>query len=275
MEKTGELVSIIVPVYQVKEYLDSCVQSLRSQTYRDIEIILIDDGSADGSGRLCDQYAKEDVRIKVLHQKNKGLSGARNEGLRLAAGEYIAFVDSDDVVSPDFIEELYTIMKEYHAQIAVCSYEKGNRAVFEHGNGRKDKKYCINAKKMLVQWHGKRKKVETVVWNKLYHRSVFGCETDIFPEGKLHEDVYVSHLLVNNAERIAVTSRRLYFYRIRTGSIKMSRVTKESVKQNLDAQRTRMDFFRKEGMRGSYRRLLLGFWLHVIMYRWKLHKRAV
>ncbi len=275
MEKTEKTVSIIVPVYQVKEYLDMCIQSLRAQTYRNLEIILIDDGSTDGSGQLCDQYAGEDVRIKVLHQKNKGLSGARNEGLKLATGDYIAFVDSDDAVSPYFIESLYTIIKEYHAQIAVCSYEKGDQAVWDHGSRYKGKEYCIGADEMLIQWHGKRKKVETVVWNKLYHRSVFGGKTDIFPEGKIHEDVYVSHLLVNNAERIAVTGRKLYFYRSRTGSIKKSSVTKERTVQNMDAQRASLEFFRKACMKRSYTRLIIGFWLHMIMYKWKLRKKEM
>lgn len=275
MEKTEKTVSIIVPVYQVKEYLDMCVQSLRAQTYRSLEIILIDDGSTDGSGQLCDRYAREDVRVKVLHQKNKGLSGARNEGLKLATGGYIAFVDSDDVVSPDFIETLYTIINEYHAQIAVCSYEKGEQAAWGRGNRDKGREYCISADEMLLQWHGKRKKIETVVWNKLYHRSVFGGKADIFPEGKLHEDVYISHLLVNNAERVAVTDRKLYLYRSRTGSIKKSPVTEERVKQNLDAQRARLEFFKKAGMKGSSRRLSVGLWLHMIMYKWKLRQKEV
>lgn len=275
MEKTEKTVSIIVPVYQVKEYLDMCVQSLRAQTYRNLEIILIDDGSTDGSGQLCDRYAREDVRVKVLHQKNKGLSDARNEGLKLATGDYIAFVDSDDLVSPDFIEILYTIIKEYHAQIAVCSYEKGEQAAWSRGSRDKGREYCISADEMLLQWHGKRKKIETVVWNKLYHRSVFGGKTDIFPEGKLHEDVYVSHLLVNNAERVAVTDRKLYLYRSRTGSIKKSPVTEERVKQNLDAQRARLEFFKKAGMAGSCRRLSVGLWLHMIMYKWKLRQKEV
>lgn len=273
MEKTEKTVSIIVPVYQVKEYLDMCVQSLRVQTYRNLEIILIDDGSTDGSGQLCDRYAREDVRVKVLHQKHRGPSGARNEGLKLATGDYIAFVDSDDAVAFDFIEILYTMIIEYHAQIAVCSFEKGEQVVWHHRNGDKGRKYCIGANEMLIQWHGKRKKVETVVWNKLYHRSVFGGKTDIFPEGKIHEDVYVSHLFVDHAERIAVTDRKLYFYRSRNGSITKSSVTKERVKQNLDAQRARLEFFKEAGMKGSYRRLAIGFGLHMIMYKWKLYKK--
>ena len=119
-ESNGKLVSIIVPVYQVKEYVGECVESLRAQTYTNLEILLVDDGSTDGSGEICDEYVRSDNRIRVIHQKNRGLSAARNTGLDQAAGEYVAFVDSDDVVLPDFIETLYDLSGRYQADIAAC-----------------------------------------------------------------------------------------------------------------------------------------------------------
>ncbi len=273
MEKEGKTVSIIVPVYQVREYLDVCVQSVLAQTYTDLEIILVDDGSTDGSEKICDRYAETDERVRVVHQKNKGLSGARNEGLKLAKGEYIAFVDADDKVSPFFIELLYELAEKYHARIAVCSYEKGREL---SGKIKRKKAYVVGSDKMLREWHGKRKKLETVVWNKLYHRSIFEVEKgNVFPEGKLHEDVYVSHLFVQRAGRVAITGEKLYLYRTRTGSIKKSPVTEERVDQNLDAQRARLAFFEKEGMHGSCRRLKWGFGLHVMMYRWRLLRQQL
>lgn len=154
MEKEGKTVSIIVPVYQVREYLDVCVQSVLAQTYTDLEIILVDDGSTDGSEKICDRYAETDERVRVVHQKNKGLSGARNEGLKLAKGEYIAFVDADDKVSPFFIELLYELAEKYHARIAVCSYEKGREL---SGKIKRKKAYVVGSDKMLREWHGKRK----------------------------------------------------------------------------------------------------------------------
>lgn len=272
-KKEGKLVSIIVPVYQVKEYLDMCIQSLLVQTYPNLEIILVEDGSTDGSDEICDRYAETDERVRVLHQKNRGPSGARNEGLKLAGGEYISFVDSDDMVRPDFIETLYHLTEKYHARMAVCAYEKGQE--FSLG-AKKEREYVLSSEKMLKEWHGKRKKLETVVWNKLYHRSIFDGENgNVFPEGTLYEDVYVSHLFVQNAERIAVTGRKLYLYRTRTGSIKQSPVTKEGMNQNLDAQRARLAFFEKEGMGGSRGRLKLGFVLHVMMYKWRLLKQQL
>lgn len=267
-----ELISVIVPVYQVKDYLAECVEALLNQTYPELEIILVDDGSTDGSEKLCDEYGRKDERVKVIHQKNGGLSCARNSGLQLAKGDYIAFVDSDDAVSERFLEKLYHLLKEYRADIAVCAYTRGQDWALSKGENGKE--YCLDAKKMLQEWHGKRKKLETVVWNKLYCRNVLG-EADgkpVFPEGKLHEDTYVSHLFVNRANRIAITESELYFYRLRKESITKSRVTEESVLQDLEAQLARLSFFRREGYKGSRDRLLWGFLLHVVWYCGKLRK---
>ena len=124
-EGKQHLISIIVPVYQVKEYVGECVESLTAQTYTNLEILLVDYGSTDGSGEICDEHAYRDNRIRVIHQENRGLSGARNTGLDQAIGEYVAFVDSDDVVLPDFIETLYDLICRYRADIAACAFTRG------------------------------------------------------------------------------------------------------------------------------------------------------
>ena len=126
------LVSIIVPVYQVKEYISECVESLLAQTYTNLEILLVDDGSTDGSGEICDEYAVKDSRVRVVHQTNQGLSTARNTGIGLAQGECLAFVDSDDVVMPGFIEILYELLGKYQADIAACDYVKCPTEDFVH-----------------------------------------------------------------------------------------------------------------------------------------------
>ena len=123
-ECSKPLVSIIVPVYQVVDYVGVCVESLLRQTYKNLEILLVDDGSTDGSGEICDEYANRDNRIRVIHQENQGLSAARNTGLDQALGEYVAFVDSDDAVLPDFIETLYDLADRYQADIVACAYER-------------------------------------------------------------------------------------------------------------------------------------------------------
>lgn len=266
------LISIIVPVYQVKKYLGECVESLRNQTYTNLEIFLVDDGSTDGSGELCDQYAAKDDRIRVVHQENQGPSAARNAGLDRAKGEYIAFVDSDDVVLPDFIEILYELTGKYHADIAACAYVKcftENLAeVKEWQNG---KEWCMSSEQMLRQWHGRYKKLETIAWNKLYRKYVFdaGKARGIrFPVGRKLEDVLTSHLIVANAKRIALTMRGLYLYRIRPGSRASQSRTAEHMNENLRAQRERMAFFREKRYWRAYFNLWVGYVLHWVWFGW-------
>lgn len=261
-----ELISIIVPVYQVEGYLRECIDSLINQTYENIEILLIDDGSTDKSGQICDDYAQKDNRIRVIHQEYKGVSVTRNTGLKNASGEYISFVDSDDVVSAEYIEVLYNLIKEYNADISICHYvrcENADISMFEKEND-VENSICILSQKFLEQWHGKYKKIETVVWNKLYHKNVFN--NICFPEGKIHEDTYISHLIVNNANKAVITNKKLYIYRIRQGSITKSVLTKESKKQDLEAQKARMKFFKDRHMYGSYIRCLKGHLLHKLKY---------
>lgn len=301
------LISVIVPVYQVEEYLDECVQSLLAQTYDHLEILLIDDGSRDGCPRMCDGYAERDPRVRAVHQENRGLSGARNTGLRLAEGEYIAFVDADDLVSPFYIEYLYRLIRTYGAQMAACGYGRsraelkaaeeargdGRRAprCWERmrGNGvrpsagraqperRGKDSICLTSDRMLREWHGERKRLETVVWNKLYHRSLLtGREGGgVFPEGRIHEDVYVSHLLAAEAERIAVTRQKLYLYRRRGESLTSRRLTPERAVCNLKAQSERLKYFVERGYRPAGRRLAAGMFLHWLLFEWKLRGRAV
>lgn len=140
MKECGKpLISIIVPVYQVKDYVGDCVESLCRQTYTNLEIVLVDDGSTDGSEVICDDYARRDNRIRVIHQENQGLSAARNAGLDQATGEYVAFVDSDDVVLPSYIEELYRLIKKYHADIAACAYARGEMEKIKYSDPEKRK----------------------------------------------------------------------------------------------------------------------------------------
>ncbi len=301
------LISVIVPVYQVEEYLDECVQSLLAQTYDHLEILLIDDGSRDGCPRMCDGYAERDPRVRAVHQENRGLSGARNTGLRLAEGEYIAFVDADDLVSPFYIECLYGLICTYGAQMAACGYGRsraelkaaeeargdGRRAprCWERmrGNGvrpsagraqperRGKDSICLTSDQMLREWHGKRKRLETVVWNKLYHRSLLAGREGggVFPEGRIHEDVYVSHLLAAEAGRIAVTRQKLYLYRRRGESLTSRRLTPERAVCNLEAQSERLKYFVERGYRPANRRLAAGMFLHWLLFEWKLRGRAV
>lgn len=274
------LVTVIVPVYQVYQYLSECVESLTHQTYANLEILLIDDGSTDGSGALCDEYARMDARILVIHQENQGPSGARNTGLDYANGEYVAFVDSDDSVVPVYIEKLYRLLRKYHADIAACAYLKdsdnGSRYIARQiescvKTGHRHKNtLCMSSEQMLRQWHGRYKHYETVVWNKLYHISVFNGDKDKakirYPKRKRDEDMLISHLIVENADRIALTTQVLYRYRSREGSITARTAWGEGVRDNLGAQRERMEFFRKKRYLRAYLNLWIGYVLHRVWF---------
>ena len=274
--QTLPVVSIIVPVFNVKSYVSECVGSLCRQTYTNLEILLVDDGSTDGSGEVCDEYAGRDERIRVIHQANRGLSGARNTGLDNVQGEYIAFVDSDDLVSPNYVETLYELLMRYDADIAACAYIKVTteqltnirEKVLSLDNVRE---ICMPSVKLLKQWHGKYKQQETVAWNKLYCRDVWNGRKKIrFPEGRNHEDVLISHLVVQSVKTIVLTTEILYFYRIRKGSITLQmEYDREKARENLRAQRERMEFFRKHRYWRAYLNLLLGYVLHVLWFWWR------
>lgn len=295
------LVSIVVPVYQVKEYIGECVESLLAQTYTNLEILLVDDGSTDGSGAICDEYAARDSRVRVVHQENQGASAARNTGLACMKGELAAFVDSDDIVRLDFIETLYSLMEKYQADISACAYIRCSaenqpdikKAFLAAGAGRgesesldgrsvmrrrqarkqeKGKELCMTTEQMLRQWHGKYKKWETVVWNKLYRKSVLAGKGDKapirFPNGLRYEDILVSHLLAANAARVVMTGKALYLYRVRTGSSSDPRITVKYKEENLRAQRERMAFFKKKRYWRAYLNLLWGYVLHCVWFCW-------
>ena len=264
-----EQISIIIPVYNVEQYLADCIKSVQSQAYQNIEIILVDDGSTDQSGSMCDAYAKQDDRIKVIHQPNQGLSAARNTGFAASTGAYIVFVDSDDMISPIYTQTLYDMINHHHADIAACEYTQNEEELDIQDILNHDKAYKIDAPTMLRQWHGKRKRVETVAWNKLYKREILeSLSPEIFPEGKTHEDVYTSHLFVEKASVIAITDRKLYYYRKRDNSISRKR-TKESARQDLEAQQERLAYFQEKKLYASYIRLLIGHLLHRVMYAWQ------
>lgn len=277
------LISIIVPVYQVKDYLGECVESLLAQTYTNLEILLVDDGSTDGSEEICDRYAAGDDRVRVVHQENQGPSVARNAGLDSAKGEYIAFADSDDVVLPDFIETLYGLTEKYQADIAACAYVRCHtdeleqiRSAAEKGSSVEDKsknpqEICMSSGQMLRQWHGRYKKWETIACNKLYRKDVFDrgdADAIRFPVGRKLEDVLTSHLIVANAKRIVLTMREMYLYRIRPGSRASQSRMAGLMGENLRAQRERMAFFRKKRYLRAYLNLLVGYVLHVAWFGW-------
>ena len=255
---TTPLISVIVPVYRVEEYLERCVKSILSQTYKNLEVILVDDGSPDQCPAICDACAEKDARVKVIHQENKGLSGARNAGIDAASGEYLAFVDSDDYVSPHFIEELYQLLQDTGCAIGQCrfSYVNGDGLV-EEG----DSAFCIyRGESLMEQLYGPEEKATcfVVAWNKLYRAELFK-ETGIrYPEGRIHEDEATTYRLFHEAKKLVFLDRALYGYYTENGE-SITSVFSAKRLQWLTAHEERIAFFKKNGyeklLPAAYRKL--------------------
>lgn len=211
------LISVIVPIYNVEKYLDRCIQSILAQTYNNLEIFLVDDGSPDRSGEICDEYACQDSRIKVIHKQNGGLSDARNVAIDVAAGEWIVCVDSDDYVSADYIETLYGLVSRNDAQVGVAWHQEffeGSEPVVvlpKYVEMVMDSNKAIE--KMFYQ-----ELFDTAAWCKIYHRSLF--EDGIrYPKGILYEDLATTYLLMKRAKRVAFCNKIILYYLLRETSI--------------------------------------------------------
>lgn len=219
MEKVrneGILITIIVPVYNVSEYLNDCVKSLKAQTYENIEIILVDDGSTDSSGELCDILASSDTRIKVIHKKNGGLSDARNAGIKIAKGEYIGFVDSDDWIDKEMYEKLLGACLQADAQIGVCGFVKEfvNKSF-----------QCVSEDSVYTAKEALLKMIENKTFQdhactKLFKTTLFKDIT--FPYKELYEDARTTYKLFFESNNIVSVRDAMYHYRQRRGSIAKS-----------------------------------------------------
>ena len=211
VSKARLMISVIVPVYKVESYLHQCLDGILGQTYRDLEILLIDDGSPDRCGEICEEYAKKDSRIRVFHTENQGLSAARNLGLREAKGEYIGFVDSDDWIEPDMYEILLRRIEETGTDISASGVRneyRNNSFQYSVSNNAYVGPEAIRA--LILD-------LSNGVWNKLYRRD---CWTDIrFPEKHVFEDVATMYKVVLKAESLSCVPESLYHYRMRESSI--------------------------------------------------------
>ena len=211
----GKTISIIVPVYNVEPYLQQCISSILNQTYQNLEIILVDDGSTDRCPEICDGYAVLDKRIKVIHKKNGGLSDARNAGLAVASGEYIGFVDSDDWISSTMYEELIHAAEGFEAEIACCDFVRiENQTILE--TRKFGIKRRITGRDMIREIFCKNSD-NVVVWNKLYVSDLFKFVR--FPYGEIHEDNAILCKTIGKAGIVAYTGTVGYYYRFRSNSI--------------------------------------------------------
>ncbi len=219
MNQENDIISVIVPIYKVEKYLAKCVDSILVQTYSNLEIFLVDDGSPDNCGKMCDEYAQKDHRIKVIHKKNGGLADARNVAVDVATGEWIIFVDSDDYVEPNYVENLYNLTKKYGCKIACSRF----RYVFENSEENISMEESSEIDCCYDKWEALRKlflqqNINTGGPTKIYHRSLF--TTGIrYPYGLIYEDLPTTYLLLLQCDKIAYSSKRTYNYLMRLNSI--------------------------------------------------------
>ena len=212
------LVSVIIPVYNIHRFLAESLESVVNQTYHNLEIIVVDDGSTDGSGEICDEFAAKDSRIRVIHQENKGLSGARNVGLDIMTGEVVAFLDSDDAFHPEMIQRMVATMINGKSDVVVCRYAAGRL------NGKMPIPKILlpmcspiiykqkDALRALLSG-----KIDWYAWNKVYRRACF--DTIRYPEGQVYEDIVTTYEILEKSQKVAVLEEPLVMYRRRVESI--------------------------------------------------------
>lgn len=235
------LISIIIPVYKVEKYLEKCIKSVLNQTYSNLQIILVDDGSPDNCGEICDKYANIDKRIEVIHKKNGGLSDARNVGLKAATGEYIGFVDSDDYVSKDMFQTLYNTLINTNSDVSICNFYTvvgGKNIVKNLDNGIEIYSKIDILKEILLD-----KKIQSYAWNKLYKKALF--KNIEYPVGKKYEDIGTTFYLLEKCNKIAVTGSPEYYYLTREDSI-VNNATKETVIDYIELISDRYDYINKK-----------------------------
>ena len=243
------MITIIVPVYKVEEYLERCVDSILNQTYKDFELLLVDDGSPDNCPRLCEKYAEQDNRVFVIHQKNGGLSAARNTGLNWFyeqnKSDYITFLDSDDWIHPDYLKILTDGIKN-DVNISVCNYIRVTEKI-PHENFNNINYELMTPEDFLVNhsWQ------YNYAWGKLYHKSVF---YDVrYPVGKNFEDTFTTYKLLHKCEKIAYTDIPLYYYfRNESGISRSPWNTSELV--IFDAMKEQMKFYEEKGLEKAYQK---------------------
>lgn len=237
-----EKISVIVPIYNVEKYLRKCIKSIINQTYQNLEIILVDDGATDNSGEICEEYAKKDNRIKVIHKVNGGLSDARNAGIEVATGDYIGFVDSDDYIAEDMYQYLLDLLLLNQADISICGYELVEENKIQ--NIKKiiaDRKEIWDSKKAIIELL-KQEKVHDYAWNKLYKKQLF--DQVKYPYGRKMEDLGTTYQLFELSNYIVLGNQKKYFYLQREGSI-VNQKNFELYRDKYELTVERYQFFKK------------------------------
>lgn len=261
------MISVIVPVYKAEKYIESCVQSILAQTYGDFELILVEDGSPDRSGEICDALAKTDTRIRVIHKENGGAATARNAGLDVARGEFIAFIDGDDCVHPKYLEFLLALQNETKADFVMCHYD----FFTEEGdwfNGEPEQDYqLLNGADLLANFQEHYRKVSLIsLCMKLFKKEVFDGLR--IPEGFIEEDSMSLPHILERSQRIARSGAKLYHWRVTPGSVTRSGLTAKSF-AHIEVRRYQAEFLAERGnnQAGHFQREFL---MRVLKYYYKV-----
>ena len=249
------LISVIIPVYKVEAYLTACVESVLAQTYQNFELILVDDGSPDNCPQMCDAFAARDSRIRVIHKENGGLSSARNAGIDAAKGKYLAFLDSDDLWSPLFLERLYTAIEETDADFSVCLFRQFSEtpAVLTPNESKTE---LLTQRQAFECFFNERNVTMVVAWNKLYRRYLFDAVR--YPVGQIHEDEAVIHEIIGGAKTVAWVEEAHYHYRQAPGSITTSKFSLKRLDE-MYAKEQRIRWFEARGMHGYADKTRIGY----------------
>lgn len=231
------LLSIIVPIYKVEEFLEECVNSILNQEFSDFELILVNDGSPDNCGKICDEFAKKDQRIKVIHKVNGGLSSARNAGIEIAKGSYLSFIDSDDFISEDFYKDNMNFLisnKDVDMLIAqVCYYDGNKNKVVENFPRKIDVKKEILSYMLSIDYIGS-------AWINIYKKEIF--DKLRYPEGSIYEDGYILTDIIEKIEKIYISNRGIYYYRNREGSIMTKKKSLENWRDIFSTHTKQLNF---------------------------------
>ena len=267
-------ISVIVPVYRVEQYLERCVDSILGQTYTDLEVILVDDGSDDSCPEICERYAQKDNRVRVIHRENGGLSAARNTGLAAATGDIISLVDSDDYIDSNMYSSLMEALIKNDADIAMCDYayvSDKEEPLEKEAADKVEVDIIDGVKAQYLMYDSYRGRVTyTVAWNKLYKKELFEGVT--YPEGRIHEDEARTHELLYKAKKIAYVKVPYYFYFQRDDSIVGSEISEKNL-QIVDAYTDRLTFYRNNGENELWKKEVLHS-MHMVCYLNRLFEDA-
>ena len=256
------LISIIIPVYNVQEFLEKCVNSVSSQTYRNIEIILVNDGSKDDSGDICETLANQDDRISVIHQKNEGLSDARNTGTKAAHGDYLFYLDSDDYLSRDCLESLHNAILAQDAEVAQTNfyYDYTDYLLYNNNLNGKDKVYTREeAMHLLI----KQKVIKNFTWGKLIRADI--AKKNLFPKGKYFEDTFWKFHIIHECAKYAVLAEPRLYYLQRSRSISSSFTDKNM--DQIEGEALRLDFIKEHYSANYYNESLRSFNNKILQFK--------